>query len=239
MNEMGSVLWLVIMAIWTALRINLIKFSDFQFIYFLFLFNFKVKLYTFIVLYVSCCDGEFLVLRGPQSVKLKHIQRYETLFSEAFENLVIIVLYTRISSDCVFTVILIELVSLSKSAAFNRSLCLVIDFSKDWQRSSLRQLLYVTDYPTISKKARQTMDIFSQEQVEKFRVIFEQFDKNGDGDISAKELKGALKQLGQDTDTKSCKKMIKTVNKLICCNLLALLLYLLFWRRHSDVAVIA
>jgi calmodulin len=54
-------------------------------------------------------------------------------------------------------------------------------------------------------------DIFSQEQIEKFRVIFEQFDKNGDGDISAKELKGALKQLGQVTDTKSCKKMIKAV----------------------------
>ncbi|KAL5254894.1 hypothetical protein ACHWQZ_G014364 [Mnemiopsis leidyi] len=56
-------------------------------------------------------------------------------------------------------------------------------------------------------------DIFSHEQIEKFRVIFEQFDKNGDGDISAKELKGALKQLGQVTDTKSCKKMIKAYDK--------------------------
>ncbi|XP_063681437.1 uncharacterized protein LOC134816503 isoform X1 [Bolinopsis microptera] len=56
-------------------------------------------------------------------------------------------------------------------------------------------------------------DIFSQEQMDKFRVIFEQFDKNGDGDISAKELKGALKQLGQVTDTKSCKKMIKAYDK--------------------------
>ena len=58
-------------------------------------------------------------------------------------------------------------------------------------------------------------DIFSHEQIEKFRVIFEQFDKNGDGDISAKELKGALKQLGQVTDTKSCKKMIKAVKTVL------------------------
>ena len=54
-------------------------------------------------------------------------------------------------------------------------------------------------------------DVFSPDQQEKFKAIFEQFDKNGDGDISAKELKGALKQLGQDTDTKTCKRMIKTV----------------------------
>ena len=59
-------------------------------------------------------------------------------------------------------------------------------------------------------------EVFSPEQVEKFKVIFDQFDQNGDGDISAKELKGALKLLGQKTDTKSCKKMIKAVLHASC-----------------------
>lgn len=56
-------------------------------------------------------------------------------------------------------------------------------------------------------------DVFSQDQADKFKVIFDQFDQNGDGDISAKELKGALKLLGQTADTKSCKKMIKAYDK--------------------------
>ena len=55
-------------------------------------------------------------------------------------------------------------------------------------------------------------DVFGEDQIKKFKVIFEQFDANGDGDISAKELKGALRMLGQKADTKSCKKMIKVVN---------------------------
>lgn len=56
-------------------------------------------------------------------------------------------------------------------------------------------------------------DVFGEDQIKKFRVIFEQFDANGDGDISAKELKGALRMLGQKADTKSCKKMIKVYDQ--------------------------
>ena len=54
-------------------------------------------------------------------------------------------------------------------------------------------------------------DVFSQDQTSKFRLVFEQFDKSGDGNISAKELRNVLRQLGQNADTKSCKKIIKMV----------------------------
>lgn len=56
-------------------------------------------------------------------------------------------------------------------------------------------------------------DVFSQDQTSKFRLVFEQFDKSGDGNISAKELRNVLRQLGQNADTKSCKKIIKMYDK--------------------------
>ena len=54
-------------------------------------------------------------------------------------------------------------------------------------------------------------ELFSKEQSAKFRLVFDQFDKSGDGNISPRELRNVLRELGQKADTKSCKKIIKMV----------------------------
>ena len=54
-------------------------------------------------------------------------------------------------------------------------------------------------------------EYFSEKQLSQFRELFESFDKNGDGDISADELKCVLKSLGEKVKTRYCKNMIKMV----------------------------
>lgn len=56
-------------------------------------------------------------------------------------------------------------------------------------------------------------EYFSEKQVQQFKELFESFDKNGDGDITADELKCVLKSLGQKVKTKYCKNMIKQYDK--------------------------
>ncbi|KAL5254892.1 hypothetical protein ACHWQZ_G014364 [Mnemiopsis leidyi] len=56
-------------------------------------------------------------------------------------------------------------------------------------------------------------EYFSEKQLSQFRELFESFDKNGDGDISADELKCVLKSLGEKVKTRYCKNMIKMYDK--------------------------
>ena len=55
-------------------------------------------------------------------------------------------------------------------------------------------------------------EYFSEKQLGQFRELFESFDKNGDGDISADELKCVLMSLGEKVKRRYCKNMIKTVS---------------------------
>ncbi|KAL5254893.1 hypothetical protein ACHWQZ_G014364 [Mnemiopsis leidyi] len=59
----------------------------------------------------------------------------------------------------------------------------------------------------------QMAEYFSEKQLSQFRELFESFDKNGDGDISADELKCVLKSLGEKVKTRYCKNMIKMYDK--------------------------
>lgn len=54
-------------------------------------------------------------------------------------------------------------------------------------------------------------EFFSEKQIGQFRELFDSFDKNGDGHITADELKCVLKSLGQKVKTKVCKQMIVQV----------------------------
>ncbi|XP_063681438.1 uncharacterized protein LOC134816503 isoform X2 [Bolinopsis microptera] len=56
-------------------------------------------------------------------------------------------------------------------------------------------------------------EYFSEKQLGQFRELFESFDKNGDGDISADELKCVLMSLGEKVKRRYCKNMIKTYDK--------------------------
>lgn len=59
-------------------------------------------------------------------------------------------------------------------------------------------------------------EYFSDKQIIQFKEVFNNFDKNKDGDISADELKYVLKSLGQKVKIKYCKNMIKQVSATRC-----------------------
>ena len=58
-------------------------------------------------------------------------------------------------------------------------------------------------------------EYFSDKQITQFKDIFDNFDKNSDGDLTADELKYVMKSLGQKVKMKYCKNMIQKVCALI------------------------